>query len=354
MNTNVRFAAIFISVLILWFASGIFVSEPSAKKIISDRPLTEVQVTTSEQQLYRPEIALRALTEPNRMVNLVAQISGTISGSLATEGSNVKQGDIICQIAEEDRFLRLDQANATLKQAQISYDGALKLKTNGYQSELAISQAEAALETAKANMKRAQLNVEFLTITAPFDGIIESRPVEQGDYVTPGRACATLVELNPLKVTSMVNENEISKIQLSSMASAEVLGVGLVPAKINYLSYQADPMTRGYRLESKINNPDNTIRGGLTARLTVFTDGVSAHYIPASATLLNDQGKMAVRVLTTENIVRSIDVSVLGEEQDGLWVSGLPREITLVTVGQNYVIDGEPVKPVFLSDQSAK
>ena len=63
---------------------------------------------------------------------------------------------------------------------------------------------------------------------------------------------------------------------------------------------------------------------------------------------------MAVRVLTTENIVRSIDVSVLGEEQDGLWVSGLPREITLVTVGQNYVIDGEPVKPVFLSDQSAK
>lgn len=354
MNTNVRVAAIFITVLVLWFASGVFVSEPSAKNTISERPLTEVQITISNQQLYRPEIVLRALTEPNRTVNLVAQIPGTISGSLATEGSRVNRGDVICQIAAEDRFLRRDQANATLKQTQISYDGALKLKTNGYQSELAISQAKANLETARANMRRAELNVEFLTITAPFDGIVESRPVEQGDYVMPGSACATLVELNPLKVTSMVNENEISSIRLSSMASAEVKGVGVVPAKINYLSRQADPMTRGYRVESRISNPDASIRGGLTATLTVFSDGVSAHYIPASATLLSDQGEIAVRILTEENIVQSATVSVLGEEKDGLWVSGLPREIKLVTVGQNYVIDGELVAPSFTPESSNK
>jgi len=354
LNTNVRFAVAFIIVIVLWFASGVFVSEPAVENVNSKRSLTEVQVVTSKQMVYRPEISLRALTEPNRTVNLVAQISGKISGSLAEEGSMVKQGDVVCRVATEDRVLRRDQAAAALRQAQIAYQGALALKTNGYQSELAISQSRAALETARANVKRAELNVEFLNITAPFDGIIESRQVELGDYVMPGSSCATLVELDPLKVTSMANENEINKIHLSSMASADILGVGVLEADINYLSRQADSRTRGYRLESRVGNPGSAIRGGLTARLTIFSDGVPAHYIPASATLLDDRGQIAVRVLTERNTVQSVNVVVLGEERDGLWVSGLPRESVLVTVGQNYVIDGELVTPSFLPESSNK
>jgi membrane fusion protein, multidrug efflux system len=68
--------------------------------------------------------------------------------------------------------------------------------------------------------------------------------------------------------------------------------------------------------------------------------------------LLNDLGQTVVRVLLEGNLVGSVKVSSLGEASDGLWVSGLPSEVSVITVGQNYIIDGESVDPSFIVDEA--
>ena len=143
----------------------------------------------------------------------MSSIFSNILSAAKEEGAGVKKGQTICEVNAEDRLLRLSQSQANLKQADIAYEGALKLKTGGYQSDLAISQAKANLETARANLRRAQINVSHLQIKAPFDGIVETRPVEIGDYVVPGIICAVVVDLNPIKITALVNEEEVSKIK---------------------------------------------------------------------------------------------------------------------------------------------
>ena len=348
MNTNVRFAAFFIIALIIWFGSGLLIAPQPEESIAKTSQPTNVQVTVFNGELYEPIVSLRATTEPYRSVNMVAQIAGEISAVLVKEGTAVKKGQAIFEISVEDRYFRLDQAKAQLNQSSIAYSGALKLKSGGFQSELAISEAKATLEIAKANLKRAQLNVGHLTVFAPFDGIIETREVEIGDYVTPGKICALIVDLDPLKVTALVNELEVSKVKLGSVASASIGGNAPLEAAVSYIAYRADPTTRSYRLEAVIKNTEKSIRAGLSARLEILAKGVKAHLIPGSSILLNDKGGMTVRIVGAGNIAQSLPVIVLGETSSGIWVSGLPGSVNIITVGQNYVIDGEVIEPTFV------
>ncbi|MDA9574162.1 efflux RND transporter periplasmic adaptor subunit [Porticoccaceae bacterium] len=349
MNNNLRLALIFALALLVWFFSGLLrTTEPSgtlSSEVAST--LTKVLVVNSVEQVFRPIISLRAKTKANRDVQVLAQVSGKISATLAEEGSYVTAGQGICQIDAEDRHLRLAQAEASLENANIAYRGALRLKSAGYQSELAISQAKATQATARTNLERARLDVQHLQIKAPFDGIVESRPVEIGDLIMPGQLCARVVELSPLKVEALVAETEIGRLTLGDSALVNIAGQDYQGAVISYLAYQADRATKGYRVEATMPNPNQAVRAGISARLNILAQAIPAHLIPASSVLLDDEGETAVRILSQESLVESVRVTAVGEAPTGIWVTGLDAEVILVVVGQNYIIEGELVNPSY-------
>lgn len=351
LNTNLRLALLFALALSAWFFSGLLsTTEPlESEPVEVVNPLTNVQVINSVERAFNPTISLRAKTKANRDVQVLAQVSGKISATLAEEGSFVTAGQGICQIDAEDRHLRLAQAKASLENADIAYRGALKLKSAGYQSELAISKAKAAQATARTHLKRARLDVQHLQIKAPFDGIVESRPVEIGDFIMPGQLCALVVELSPLKVEALVAETEIGSLALGDSAVVNIAGKDYQGAVISYLAYQADRATKGYRVEATMPNLNQAVRAGISARLNILAKAKPAHLIPASSILLDDEGETAVRVLSQDSRVDSVRVSAVGESSAGIWVTGLDAEVILVIVGQNYIIDGEQVKPSYQS-----
>ena len=86
----------------------------------------------------------------------------------------MQKGDLLCQLAVDDRDVSVAEAKAALKDAQIEYQGSLKLKQQGLQSETAIARAQAKLETAKAQLRRQDLNLQRTRIVAPFGGVIET------------------------------------------------------------------------------------------------------------------------------------------------------------------------------------
>jgi multidrug efflux system membrane fusion protein len=348
VNNNIRFALMFFLAIAVWFGSGLI---KTSDELVSASNVTEsytkVQVSNSSQRLFSRTLTMRARTEPNRAVHVLAQLSGKVSAILAEEGSSIDQGQGICQIDAEDRHLRLKQAEAALENATIAYRGALKLKSGGYQSELAISQAKAALAAAKTNRKRAQIDTENLQVKAPFAGIVESRPVEIGDFITPGQRCATVVELSPLKVEALATEAEIGNLALNAPAEVVIAGQTYSGARLSFLAYQANIATKGYRVEALMDNPGQLLRAGVSAQLNVKLAPVQAHLIPASSILLGDRGNSIVKVLLADQTVASMQIATIGESRDGIWVTGLPEEVLLVTVGQNYIIDGERVEPAF-------
>jgi multidrug efflux system membrane fusion protein len=290
---------------------------------------------------------LRAKTDANRVVDVKAQVGGRIVAVPVEEGAQVVAGDTLCKIDAEDRAQRIEHATAALSQARIEYDGALKLKQSGYQSKLAIAQAKTKLEAARVSVERSALDLENLSVKAPFDGIVERRPVEIGDFVQPGQLCAQIVELDPLKITAVITESEISKVSLGSDARVTLGNGELLNGKITYLSHQADAVTRSYRVEATVENPQLKFLAGMSGRLQIEGQPVAAHLISASLMLLDDQGRLAVRAVSEEGIVSTLGITSVGETSDGVWVAGLPDNVALVTLGQNYVAEGEQVEVSF-------
>ena len=96
--------------------------------------------------------------------------------------------------------------------------------------------------------------------------------------------------------------------------------------------------------------PDN----GANLEINIQIAPVQGHFVPASTILLNDKGGTVIRVLDSKQIVESYQVSAIGESDEGIWVTGLPEEVVLVTVGQNYIVDGEHVEPAFSANSATQ
>jgi multidrug efflux system membrane fusion protein len=354
LNSNVHVSLIIALAISLWLVSGLFASpatEDNASEV--ELKLTNVQAEWFEVQAYEPQLVLRGRTEANRSVDVKAQIAGRIVAVPADEGVSVDAGQTICEVDQEDRRQRFQHAKAGLNQATIEYKGAQKLKQGGYQSELAIAQAKTRLESARVALKRSSLDLNNLSIKAPFEGVIERRPVEVGDFVQPGQLCAQLVELNPLKVSAVITEQEIGKISLARGARLTLVNGETLEGKISYLSRQANPVTRSYRVEATIANPQLRFLAGMSGSLEIAAEPMSAHLIPSSLVLLDDAGHLMVRAVNAEGIISSLSVANVGENSDGVWVTGLPDRVALVTVGQNYVTEAEQVSVSYKTSLSS-
>lgn len=345
MNKNVRISLVLAVAIFLWLASGLFTSsktDGNAEEFV-ESSLTSIEATWIEAQQFKPQLSLRAKTEANRVVDVKAQVGGRIIAVPVEEGAQVVAGDTLCRIDAEDRARRIEHAAAALAQAKIEYDGAQQLKQSGYQSELAIAQAKTRLESARVAVERSTLDVQNLSVKAPFDGVVERRPVEVGDFVQPGQLCAQVVELNPLTITAVITESEISKISLGNDARVTLVNGDQLNGKISYLSRQADAVTRSYRVEASVDNSQLRFLAGMSGRLQIEGQPVDAHLIPASLMILDDQGQLAVRAVDREGTVSTLGITSVGESTNGVWVAGLPDRVAVITLGQNYVTEGEQV-----------
>lgn len=349
-NANYRIASIIAIIMLLWLASGIFASESPPDPVAAKpeagakKASVPVRARTIEAQLYPLVVSLKGKTEANRKVDVRAEVGGAVESLPVAKGSVVKAGDVICQLAVEDRALRVAEAEAAAAQAQIEYDGALRLKTGGYQSETAIANAKARLQTTKANLLRQQLDLEKTAVRAPFDGVVDERPVELGALMRAGDTCATILDLNPLLVTAEVSEQEFVNVPSGGEVSARLITGQQVLGNIRYISRSSDDVTRTFRIEAEVDNPDQNLVAGLTAEIQVLTAEAPAHLVPSALLVLGDEGELGLRVLDGENIVRQIDVNLVGDHKEGVWVTGLPRSTRLITVGHEYVGVGEVVE----------
>ena len=199
----------------------------------------------------------------------------------------------------------------------------------------------------KEAIAAAEKDLERLEIRAPFEGLLETDTAEIGSLLQPGALCATVIQLDPIKMVGFAPETEVDRIEVGAQAAARIASGREVVGRVTFLSRSADPATRTFRVEVAVDNADLAIRDGQTAEILIASDGAIAHLIPQSALTLNDEGRLGVRLVTTENVASFAPVSVLRDTTEGIWVSGLDEKVSVIVVGQEYVTDGVPVKPSF-------
>ena len=176
---------------------------------------------------------------------------------------------------------------------------------------------------------------------------MEDVHVEIGDYVNPGQGCATIVDLNPMLMVGRVSEKDVLDLKLGELATGVLTDGRTVQGPETFVGQQSDPLTRTYAVEIQLDNTDGALRSGITAEIKIPVDRVLAQRVSPALFALDDRGEIGIRVLDSDNIVHFHNIEIITEGPEGVWVTGLPNETAIITVGQEMVVAGERVDPDF-------
>jgi membrane fusion protein, multidrug efflux system len=303
-------------------------------------------VSTLAEQNYVERVRVRGMTQATRLVNVRSETTGRVIGTPVARGARVKQGDILCELAMDTRESDLQEARSRQAQAQIEYDGALDLQNRGLTSRAAIAQLKSALDSAMAATQRAELAVKRTRIVAPFSGVMESRHVEIGDLMDMGGTCGTLLDDTPMLLTGVMSETDVAKVTPGASVMATLVTGETVQGRLTYVSRAADSSSRSYRIEAEISPAGFPIRHGVTSEIFISAAEIRAHLIPPSALTLNDAGAIGVKLVDARNTVQFAEVRIVGENSGfdpGFWVTGLPTQANVITLGQEFVFPGQQV-----------
>lgn len=350
----------------------------------------KVMVRKVQGQEVDSAVILRGETQAARQVDVRSETSAIVTSEPLRKGARVEAGDAMCvldpgtrgagldearaRLAEAQSRIpeaeaRVEEARARLQEAEINQNAASRLGKDGFASQTRVAGADAAtaaakagvtsataglsaarsgIEAATASVAKAEKEIERLVIAAPFSGLLESDTAELGSLLQPGALCATVIQLDPIKLIGFVPETEVNRVKLGAQAGARLAAGGReVVGNVTFLSRSADTQTRTFRVEIEVPNADLSIRDGQTVEIIIASAGVKAHLIPQSALTLNDEGNLGVRLVDAEAVVAFAPVDIMRDTAKGVWVTGLPETADVIVVGQEYVTAGVTVAPTW-------
>ncbi|MFD2167749.1 efflux RND transporter periplasmic adaptor subunit [Thalassotalea euphylliae] len=343
-------------VLVAWMLSGgekAPQQTKSAEDVNYEIPVPKVRVESMLAQPVHNTVELYGRTEPDRVTTLKAEVPGKIVEVLAKRGARVSKGDIIARIDIKDLESRLLRSKALLAQRELEYEGALRLNKDGYQGAVQLSRAEADLVAVKAEIKRLEIDIANTIIKAPFDGVMNTRYVEQGDYVKDGDQIAMIADLDPLVVRAHVTENQISNLNVGQNAKIKLLNDQRAEGTIRYIASVADDATNTFKIEVAIENAAYGMLAGLSGEVEIAMEEVAAIKVSPALLALDEDGNVGVKTVV-DNHVKFTGINIVKSESDGVWLSGLGDKVDLITLGQGFVRAGDQVEAVFDTNQGNK
>lgn len=320
---------------------------------------TALQSVRTSTYLATPmaiEVPLRGRTQAKASVSAVAETAGIVDTVNVTKGQSVAVGDLLCTLDQGTRAAAvaqaragIEQANARLLEAQADFDTNAELRSKGLAApntargfEVALTAAKAGVTSAEAALDNAQAELDRTDIHAKVAGIVQDPIADAGSMLAMGQPCATIVQLDPMVFIGQVPEVRIGLAKIGLPAEITTITGQEVEGKVTFISATADAATRSFPVEIEVPNAGGDIRDGVTATATVNMGTALAHLLPQSVLTLNDDGLLGVSTVV-DGKVEFVQVQIVSDTREGVWVLGLPVATDVITVGQEYVTDGQAV-----------
>lgn len=350
---------------VCWFVAACREPAPEA----SEPPAPPVHAETTEATSLVPIATATAEILANREAQLRAETAGRVLAVFVEPGQRVKEGEVLLRLdvgrtesAVQAAQAAVAQTDARLQQARRELERTETLvKTGGLaQQQLddardAVRLAEAAQDAARAESRLVRRGLTEAVIRAPFDGNCVERPVELGEYVTPGSPLLTLADTSKLKARVLLDPREALDVSVGAKASVEAYARPdeYFAGTVVRVGEVIDPRTRRLPVEIELGDSRGRLRPGLVARFSVEVGKpVQAIQVPLDA-VFERFGRQHVYVVE-EGIAHRREV-VLGPVRQGLAQvqKGLQAGELLVTNGVSRVVDAAPVRVLPSEDLAA-
>ena len=283
-------------IAILWMLSGMLAdNEFEVKTKTQLETISSVTVLNSSALEKAKKIKVSGTTEADKLIKIRAEASGTVVSRPVKQGQFVKKDQLICQLYNAGR-------------------------------------------------------TSYPKVKAPFDGYLEIFSVKDGDYLNTGAVCATIIDPDPMRLIGEISEKEINFVKVGAKAVAELISGKKVEGVVSFVSTSANKGTRTFRVEIDVKNSDRSIRDGVSAQIAIEGDTILAHKISPSILMLGEAGELGIRTVNEDDQVEFKKIEILEDSMEGIWITGLPKNTRIITVGQEYVFQGQTVNVKEISE----
>ena len=248
----------------------------SVVQSVQDQFNTEVPVPVEGAETLhdtlRISVTAKGRAEPIREAQLKARASGVVSRVYVQENQTVRAGQRLVQVDTTEYALELAAAVANLGSAQADYQvsvlGDDQLTDTVLRNERArLARARANLDGMEVAHQRALRDLEETTVRAPFEGRVADLKVVRGQYLGEGEEVATIVDMDPMKVSVAVLGTEVVYLDEGHAATVEFTPFPGRPftGRIETINPIVDATTNTARVTVHIDNPDGRIFPGMYA-----------------------------------------------------------------------------------------
>jgi RND family efflux transporter MFP subunit len=188
--------------------------EPPKREIDNRALLVDVlQLETLSAQLA---VRSQGTVLPRTQTSLGAEVSGTVVdiSPKFIPGGVFRAGEVLLRIDATDYEVAVRQADALVKQRRIEFDGAAKLRQQGYRAEAEYASSAAALASAEAELVRAQRNLERTEIRLPYEGMVLSKDADLGQFVSPGTRLGVTFATDFAEVRLPLTDQDLAFVDL--------------------------------------------------------------------------------------------------------------------------------------------
>jgi multidrug efflux system membrane fusion protein len=352
-----------VAVAVIWIASGHLLPHESAEGDAAvrageakEQPLFRVAVGPAKVEPHSPILILSGRTEADRKVTITARTGGMLTELRVKRGQHVQQGDVIAVLSDDARLAQVAQAEALVEQRKAELEAKRTLITSGALPKLDLVNLESMYKSAEASLGMARAELERSIVRAPWAGVITDVPAEVGGaaFSMAGKEIATLVALDPMLAVVEVSERKLAGIKVGETTEVRLVTNQTVKGRVRYVSSSASATTRTYRVEVEMPNADRKIPDGITAEVVVSLKAVPATRVPRSALTISSAGDIGVRVVDSADKVQFVPVGIVEDQQDMMWLSGIPDGARLILRGQDFVREGQKVATIDAATERAE
>jgi membrane fusion protein (multidrug efflux system) len=346
---------LFIVLLCLSIAGAAFYRFDPLRPSAATTPVVAapVAVTAAEArtQTVQPELTFVASLTALRRITISPYTSGHIVEILVPDGAEVTAGQAIYRLDDRSAQAELALARGRVEQNRAKLERDRTLQREGFLAQVSLATSRADLAEAEVDVQLKQLNLDLLTIKAPFTGRLERHQVALGQYVTPGTAMIDLVDPGEVAADFHVPERQLAQVRagaavtFSSGAASQSF-----PGTVSFISSVIDPETRSFAVRARLDGPGERLLPGLFGSLALATGTPrEAVVVPEPALVQQLTSVDVYKVVDGKAQLVPVETGIRGPA--GVEIThGLSAGDTVVTSGQFRLRDGDAVALQTASD----
>jgi RND family efflux transporter MFP subunit len=363
-------------------------------------PAVAVQTARVQRMAVQRQVELSGTLLSPGMAKISSEVAGVVRDVRVQLGTEVRAGDVLVRLEPSELKFALDRAESALRQveaqlgidrgqdkqppadqqiasvrqqmanrddARAAFERAEQLSARGLLTKADRDTAETRVKVAEANLQAALDNVRSLkaslqdrrasyelaqkkladaVIKAPVAGAVSERLVQPGEYIRENVPVVSIVQVNPLKLMTAIQEKYASLIRPGQEVefNVEAFQNRMFKGKVAYISPAVDQATRTFPVEALVENNDRVLKPGFFAKGVVLTK-VDENVIAVPEDAISTLAGVSTVYIIEGGKARQQQVT-LGARQDKLAevVSGLKGDEVLATTNLSQLATGVSVR----------